>query len=634
VGTQIPLPRDIYYGLSLGLNFIPMPKKHLTLFETMASTYSKFGKEIIQDAVDWLSQCVHTSPATKYNSPGQRQYRDMKFNIHYKSIFNDHQLTLTDKKMGSAICHKDWLSQAADKLLSDTTAYKRYPDNAGVVVNRIVIPWNEMMDKNFKQNEVLYEHISGDLEYKIPHIANFYALPKPLKFDVSPLAARPITGAFNSLTTRASKVLNDILRKLQMMLTRELTKYGLKHLYKVVEHSIESISHMNDYSRRINHENADVDIHWETYDFVSMYTNMSYVFIENMVEFLLVEILKIPESYSMKVMLTERSPVIWDSITSKWIHDFAPSKYVYVNNEEILSLITAVMTFSWVYCKDKPGYLWKQTRGMAMGTNAAPPLANLSLAVLEIFIGMGYDPYSNWLEWVFPHPDSINPEFVVDTLPLTPQLIARYIDDLLVANPGGKDSTHVETYLKDLYYLSDLKFTPGAHDDTSVFFLDIQIVTPTPAHALPQIGMYSKPNSAHEYHPWDSYTPRATHSGIIIGGFKRIQNLNPDPEDRLHRMIIFIQKLTSRGYPLHKIVQIIHDHMNHPKLIDPDYHIVLDFHEAIKPSYTMQILYQLQRHKNIRVVYRTHPNLFVKSKYFQDDYHPFYIKALQQIHDL
>ena len=124
-----------------------------------------------------------------------------------------------------------------------------------------------------------------------------------------------------------------------------------------------------------------------------------------MFELLLTEILKIPEDYQMTVKVSERTPYIWDKNSQKWIYDFAPNLRVKVTNEEILSLINLVMNFTWVYCRDNPGYLQKQTKGMAMGTNSAPPLANIALAVCEIFSYIGNNPTSTQFNWKFPNPN-------------------------------------------------------------------------------------------------------------------------------------------------------------------------------------------------------------------------------------
>lgn len=196
-----------------------------------------------------------------------------------------------------------------------------------------------------------------------------------------------------------------------------------------------------------------------------------------------------------------------------------------------------------------------------MGTNVAPLLANLSLGVLEIFNQLGYEAITQWLDWDYP------PTIWMIQNPFRDGfLAARYIDDLIVGSSSNNSKKVLECVRED-YVLAYLNLVYGTSTDTTVVYLDTEILKVTSDQRI-EYSLYSKPGTRHDYHPIGSYIHNNVPTGIIIGGFKRIQNLTMTVEDRHEKVKYLIKKLLIRGYTPTKILQTIKNYEDNNMMIN------------------------------------------------------------------
>jgi hypothetical protein len=208
-----------------------------------------------------------------------------------------------DKNMRNALIHRDWLIKYSDKLLSDTELYKAYSETSDAINNEIIKPMVNFLYKSFwNSNKELWKHINPFGKDELSTLAHFYLLSKIHK---RPVTARPIVRAIDCITTTMSKFLTNVLQRLEDMLLVTLNRHELRHLYKVVKQTIESIKNMES----ITHTNFNHNLEtiWHVFDFKAMYTNLTPVFVQNMIEALCTKILRLRDENTLIIKVSKRT---------------------------------------------------------------------------------------------------------------------------------------------------------------------------------------------------------------------------------------------------------------------------------------------------------------------------------------
>jgi hypothetical protein len=317
--------------------------------------------------------------------------------------------------------------------------------------------------------------------------------------------------------------------------------------------------------------------------------------------------------------VTARDKYQWDKHSAKWLYTYAPKLKLKITPDDILDMITLVMQHCWMYSRYYPGKIFRQCRGLAMGTNSAPMLANLSLAVVEIFNGLGYSQVThNWMDWRYPPAWNQRDELDKD---IPDYIVARYIDDILAANTTPQT---LQPQLDQWYCQTGLRLNPGTTTDTGVAFLDMHIALVTQDELL--LSLFSKPGTAHSYHHADSYIHKSVLKGLIIGGLKRINNLNPsDLRRRMYHTLYFIKNLIRRGYSPSFITNTVRKfESTQDDRLPTDYRIVISYHECIDLSWLRNYMKSIQPDKTKELVFRTQPNLASKVARHYKEYIPMF----------
>ena len=135
------------------------------------------------------------------------------------------------------------------------------------------------------------------------------------------------------------------------------------------------------------------------------------------------------------------------------------------HNSYITELLELVLTNNHFECN---GEFYHQLSGMAMGTKLAPSYANLFMTKFE-------DKY-------------------VYTYPLQPQLWKRFIDDIFLIWPHGRNSLtkfigHLNTVHPTIKFTSDIS-------ETGISFLDLTIYI---EQSRLYTRLYTKPTDRHMY---------------------------------------------------------------------------------------------------------------------------------------
>ena len=166
---------------------------------------------------------------------------------------------------------------------------------------------------------------------------------------------------------------------------------------------------------------------------------------------------------------------------------------------------------------------FQQVKGTAMGAAFSPTVANIFLSIT----------LQNFLQ----------------TQPLKPFLLKRYIDDIIIIWPYGQSSlkeflTHLNSFHPSLRFIS-------TSSDTSMDFLDLTIFKgPTFEYtSLLDIKTFQKPKNLYQYLHFSSNHPRAVFKSVITGECIRYARTNTIPANFHATVELFKQRLRRRQYP-------------------------------------------------------------------------------------
>ena len=173
------------------------------------------------------------------------------------------------------------------------------------------------------------------------------------------------------------------------------------------------------------------------------------------------------------------------------------------HNSYIIELLELVLTNNHF---EFNGEFYHQLSGTAMGTKLAPSYANLFMTKFE-------DKY-------------------VYTYPLQPLLWKRYIDDIFLVWPHGKNS--LNEFIKHLNTVhSTIKFTSDM-SDTQISFLDLTIyIKQSALHTK----LYTKPTDRHMYLNYLSEHPMSLKKSIPYSQFLRLKKIHSEPQHLLESCI-------------------------------------------------------------------------------------------------
>jgi hypothetical protein len=176
------------------------------------------------------------------------------------------------------------------------------------------------------------------------------------------------------------------------------------------------------------------------------------------------------------------------------------------------------------------GRVFKQTNGIAMGTNVAPTIAN-------IYLGCRLDPF------LLAHPNV--------------KLYKRFLDDLLIVFTGdGYAYSELDNDLAQL--VPGLSHTMS-NSQTSVDFLDLKIMM-IPGCKRLHYSTHQKALNKYAYISPKSTHPLHTFRGFIKGELTRYARNSSLPHYYEHTKRKFYLRLRQRGYSHHMLYPVFQNH--------------------------------------------------------------------------
>lgn len=223
--------------------------------------------------------------------------------------------------------------------------------------------------------------------------------------------------------------------------------------------------------------------------------------------------------------INSNSHLVTADVESLYPNIILPILYCIFNgNAEIsylLPLVKFVCDNSYVQYDNK---VYKQTKGIAMGTNCAVSLANI---YMDYMIDSKIELYMNPSHEYF---------CIIG--------YKRYIDDLIFLVTGPPENfTRLRSHLSKRFLTLNYQY----EDNNKAIFMDIMI-SKSPFDKKLHTAIYQKPMNKYGYLLPQSYHSPHTHKGFILGELTRYARICSDPQSYNIVKELFRIRLLNRGY--------------------------------------------------------------------------------------
>lgn len=420
----------------------------------------------ISDLEDYIDNYDECNPIYFGHNP-------IKELTNYLGLHPDIKIVATDKNLGMAafdirdynemvLTHLTTTNYLLINTQSDTAlifnhAFQRSRNNLNILIKSL-----HRNPSVSNENIGLLKSFSKRADVKLPF---FHVLPKLHKMQNgnTTIPSRPIVGATNWFTTPVSKLLSKLLRPI--IKTQ-------KHIATNTADIAEDLTFFNCFHSKTL-ENLDRPVYIITMDISSLYTNINL--------------------RTLQELMREKNPDF--EILLKYINDHNYFQY--------------------------DGKTFKQTNGIAMGTNAAPEIANYYLMHL------------------------LDPVIISNG---NVKLYKRFLDDLFIFWNGTYDQfMQFSIYLNQV--IPGISFTQEISKDSGNF-LDLKITISSFGNSLPTIkfSTHQKVLNKYAYISPKSCHPVHTLRGFIFGELQRYATNSSSNFFYESTKRIFKKRLLARGY--------------------------------------------------------------------------------------
>jgi len=381
-------------------------------------------------------------------------------------------LKITDKNLGLAAISKPWYVEKCEAMLADEATYDLITPETLQYYQRGALDRICEIAKFGSFSEQVSEFLLTSTEEEA--IPEFHAIPKVHK---TPWTLRPIVPSHSWVTRRASEVCDFTLRA-----------FHKKAFPWIVDSTREVIA------RLLKHTIVRSEDTWlVTGDVESFYTNVE-------------------------------TKDTCDHIGLALSAEYSTNG---IDHERIPDLLEVVM---FANCFGFQGKLYKQVRGVAMGTSCAPAFANVSLGFKEQFV-----------ESIVKSQNGVQDGLI---------FYVRYIDDIFAVFKGSR--TACQSCLDDIS--SQLKpFKIGWEINSCrepKSFLDVEFFFDQGFGPVGiQSRVYRKRLNQHQYIPWSSAHPNSVKKAFIKAELTRYMIICSQKELFEERVREFMSALGRRGYP-------------------------------------------------------------------------------------
>lgn len=391
-----------------------------------------------------------------------------------RSLANDASIIVaqTDKNLGLVVLDSEWYHATALTMLSDSKTYQVVAKTPGKLEQLVFDIGNNLSQLVAKQGAWLSDQMQTFLRQRVnlqnADVPIFYLLAKIHKPVMS---ARPIVPSLNWITTPASIVADHFLGPLR------------RHIPWLVRDTKTLINQLETQDGAVTRCHDGVLL---SADIASLYTNIDTALGLRQVQRFLAEFSNWPLYQQMFVM----------------------------------ELLTIVMENSYL---QYDGVVYKQVDGTAMGTNVAPPYADIVVFMLERDNVERYRRSGALLMYF------------------------RYLDDLLMYVKAAKVSEIAQAW-NAMHPKLTFAFS---QDNNSIAFLDLVIYKGPRFFSSGRfdVKLHQKRMNRYLYIPYRSYHTRASKASWIYTELTRYIRNNSDFANYVEVKSLFFDRLCDRGYP-------------------------------------------------------------------------------------
>ncbi|XP_072016570.1 uncharacterized protein [Amphiura filiformis] len=204
-----------------------------------------------------------------------------------------------------------------------------------------------------------------------------------------------------------------------------------------------------------------------------------------------------------------------------------------------MELVNFILTTTYFTSK---GVIYKQKKGMAMGSPLSP---------------IAVDLFMEWIE-----------EEAITTAPLNckPSLWKRYVDDVLEVIKRG-EAENLTNHLNQVDLTGSIKFTYEEESNSSLPFLDTLIIKKP--DGTTKLCIYRKPTHTDQYLQFDSHHPLHQKLGVVRTLLDRKDTIVTETEDQRKEELHIKQALARCGYPEWSINKVKADKENPKPKVKP-----------------------------------------------------------------
>lgn len=391
----------------------------------------------------------------------------------------DISIIIADKNLGVVILPSSWERQEHARQLDGNDTYSRinslhhlsqiYTRLKGEIKEKNLI---SRISKEFGSEQG--DLIKNDLKhFDHAYIPKFYLLIKIHKtLNLKKVKGRPITGAFNAITAKMSIWVDYTLQP------------TLVHITPLIKDTPQMINN-------IQRKNVQANDILFVIDVESLYTNISTT-----------------KGLSMiRSFLTHKA---------RW-----QVKYIDI----LIDVLRLVLTYS--VFKTKYNTMYRQRQGTSMGTQTAPPYANIFVYEHERTIISTYDHMIYY---------------------------ARFLDDIFGIWRGSLDS--LLAFKLRLQTLIGINLTID-HSTNGITMLDCFIYKgPRLVNNQLDIRTYIKPTNLFQYITYNSFHPKSTLKSLVVNQLQRFVTTNTERKNYIYHKHQFYKQLQARGYH-HDALQVL-----------------------------------------------------------------------------
>jgi hypothetical protein len=286
------LDQDVINGLLLGLKFVPYPAHQHKGVTSTFTVYSKTGKELIYEVAEEAPfRAIRHHNNNLWDTKEQRTFRRMLRSPAWKQLHQDHLVLKTDKNMGTVIVSHNWMTTNCCKFLDDRNMYATYAtynDN-----NTIQAFYDKLRQRISNWLSNIHEDLCLVTPSKDFYFPSFYTLSKVHK---NPVGARPITGAFDLLTSKASKATSNGLREIYKILSIQAQTQGFTSTLTICIKTEDAIKRVNAVIQACTDPQG---LSFTTFDFDGMYNHLDATMTINAIKNLAICFCNLPLDYPL-----------------------------------------------------------------------------------------------------------------------------------------------------------------------------------------------------------------------------------------------------------------------------------------------------------------------------------------------